>query len=186
MNLASQQPEALGLRAGDDSSPEPLEILEVRRLSKTYARNQGHALDDITLKISNGQFASIIGPSGCGKSTLLKIMAGLIPASRGQVLLAGTPVAGPRPDIGMMFQQATLLPWRTSMENVLLPIEIRGGSRGLGELVRLSAQQLRIDRVFALIFYLSLIGLALFAIVGWVERRLVFWHRSDPTDVASA
>jgi NitT/TauT family transport system permease protein len=64
--------------------------------------------------------------------------------------------------------------------------EYLGGGRGLGELVRLSAQQLRIDRVFALIFYLSLIGLALFAVVGWLERRIVFWHRSDPTEVASA
>ena len=64
--------------------------------------------------------------------------------------------------------------------------EYLGGGKGLGELVRLSAQQLRIDRVFALIFYLSLIGLALFAVVGWLERRIVFWHRPDPTDVASA
>lgn len=64
--------------------------------------------------------------------------------------------------------------------------EYLGGGKGLGELVRLSAQQLRIDRVFALIFYLSLIGLVLFGVVGWLERRIVFWHRSDPTEVASA
>jgi len=64
--------------------------------------------------------------------------------------------------------------------------EYLGGGSGLGELVRLSAQQLRIDRVFALIFYLSLIGLALFGVVGWLERRIVFWHRPDPTEVASA
>ncbi|HSK97649.1 MAG TPA: ABC transporter permease [Euzebyales bacterium] len=64
--------------------------------------------------------------------------------------------------------------------------EYLGGGSGLGELVRLSAQQLRLDRVFALIFYLSVIGLALFAVVGWLERRIVFWHRADPTDVASA
>jgi len=104
-------------------------VLEVRNLSKVYARNRVHALDGIGLTISRGQFASIIGPSGCGKSTLLKIMAGLIPASGGQVVLDGSPVQGPRPDIGMMFQQATLLPWRTSLENVLLPIEIRNGAR---------------------------------------------------------
>jgi NitT/TauT family transport system permease protein len=64
--------------------------------------------------------------------------------------------------------------------------EYLGGGGGLGELVRLSSQQLRIDRVFALIFYLSLVGLALFGIVGWLERKLVFWHRPDPTDVVSA
>lgn len=64
--------------------------------------------------------------------------------------------------------------------------EYLGGGKGLGELVRLSAQQLRIDRVFALIFYLSLIGLALFGVVSWIERRLVFWHKPDPTEIASA
>ncbi|MPZ73745.1 MAG: ATP-binding cassette domain-containing protein [Nitriliruptorales bacterium] len=111
------------------SPPSGSAVLEVKNLSKTYARNQVHALDRINLTIRDGQFASIIGPSGCGKSTLLKIMAGLFPPSAGQVLLTGTPVQGPRPDIGMMFQQATLLPWRTSLDNVLLPIEIRHGSR---------------------------------------------------------
>jgi NitT/TauT family transport system permease protein len=64
--------------------------------------------------------------------------------------------------------------------------EYLGGGQGLGELVRLSAQQLRLDRVFALIFYLSLLGLGLFGFVSWLERRLVFWHRSDPLDIASA
>ncbi|MGH8937562.1 MAG: ABC transporter permease, partial [Acidimicrobiia bacterium] len=64
--------------------------------------------------------------------------------------------------------------------------EYLGGGKGLGELVRLSAQQLRIDRVFALIFYLSIVGLCLFALVGWVERKLVFWQKAEPTEVASA
>jgi NitT/TauT family transport system ATP-binding protein len=116
-------------RAGINPPPTGRDVVEVERLSKTYLANSVHALDDIELTIKEGQFASIIGPSGCGKSTLLKIMAGLFPPSSGQVLLSGTPVEGPRPDIGMMFQQATLLPWRTATENVLLPIEIRKGSR---------------------------------------------------------
>ena len=64
--------------------------------------------------------------------------------------------------------------------------EFLGGGGGLGELVRLSSQQLRIDRVFAEIFYLSLLGLALFALVGWIERKVVFWQRPDPTNVGSA
>lgn len=63
--------------------------------------------------------------------------------------------------------------------------EYLGGGSGLGELVRLSAQQLRIDRVFALIFYLSLLGLALFGIIGWLERKLVFWHQPSSTDVTA-
>ena len=108
------------------SGSEPL--LRVRGVSKTYAARGIRALDTVDFDIRQGQFASIIGPSGCGKSTLLKIMAGLLRPTTGEVTLDGTAVIGPRRDIGMMFQQATLLPWRTAFENVLLPIEIRDGS----------------------------------------------------------
>src|SRR3546814_3101796 len=87
------------------------------------------SLDRIDLTLREGSFSSVIGASGCGKSTLLKIMAGLIPPSSGSVVLQGKPVMGPREDIGMMFQQATLFPWRTVMENVVLPIEIRDGKK---------------------------------------------------------
>jgi NitT/TauT family transport system ATP-binding protein len=130
----STAPDAPTGPAGTERPPPGDVVLDVRNLSKVYARNDVHALDGIDLQITKGQFASIIGPSGCGKSTLLKIMAGLIPASRGQVVLDGSPVQGPRPDIGIMFQQATLLPWRTSLENVLLPIEIREGARAAATL----------------------------------------------------
>jgi NitT/TauT family transport system ATP-binding protein len=128
----STAPDASAGRARFLPRPAGDAVLEVRSLSKVYARNDVHALDGIDLQIFKGRFASIIGPSGCGKSTLLKIMAGLIPASGGQVVLNGSPVQGPRPDIGVMFQQATLLPWRTSLENVLLPIEIREGAKAAG------------------------------------------------------
>ncbi|MEM7044727.1 MAG: ABC transporter ATP-binding protein [Pseudomonadota bacterium] len=96
-------------------------------VGKTYASNAVEALRDITLRLDKGSFSSVIGSSGCGKSTLLKIMAGLIPPSKGAVMLSGRPVTGTRRDIGMMFQQATLFPWRTTIENVVLPIEIRDG-----------------------------------------------------------
>ena len=102
-------------------------IYELRGVSKSYARRSVHALDKVDLTLREGSFAAVIGASGCGKSTLLKIMAGLLPPSSGSVMLAGKPVTGPRQDIGMMFQQATLFPWRTTMENVVLPIEIRDG-----------------------------------------------------------
>lgn len=105
------------------------DVLVVENVSKTYPGNDVHALDRIDFTVKEGQFASIIGASGCGKSTLLKIMAGLLRPSGGQVILDGKPVQGPRDDIGMMFQQATLLPWRTAIENVLLPIEIRDGAK---------------------------------------------------------
>ena len=102
-------------------------VYELHGVSKTFARRNVQALDSIDLVLAEGSFASVIGSSGCGKSTLLKIMAGLMPPSAGSVMLAGRPVTGPRRDIGMMFQQATLFPWRTTIENIVLPVEIRDG-----------------------------------------------------------
>ena len=115
-------------RAGQQSRPVNDEVVRITGLSKTFHKRGSKALDDVDITLRHGTFTSVIGPSGCGKSTLLKIMAGLIPASSGEMLLNGTEVTGPRQDIGIMFQQPTLLPWRTSLENVLLPIEIRSGS----------------------------------------------------------
>jgi NitT/TauT family transport system ATP-binding protein len=112
------------LRAG---AGEP--VYELTGVGKTYARNGVRALEGVSLTLRKNSFTACIGSSGCGKSTLLKIMAGLIPPSEGRVVLAGTPVTGARRDIGMMFQQATLFPWRTTIQNVLLPIEIRDGKR---------------------------------------------------------
>jgi len=102
-------------------------VYELTKVGKTYSRNKVVALEDVSLTLQKGSFSSVIGSSGCGKSTLLKIMAGLIPPSTGRVVLQGEPVMGPRRDIGMMFQQATLFPWRTTIENIVLPIEIRDG-----------------------------------------------------------
>ena len=102
-------------------------VYALDRVGKTYARNKVVALEDVSLTLERGSFSSVIGSSGCGKSTLLKIMAGLIPPSTGRVVLQQRPVTGPRRDIGMMFQQATLFPWRTTVENIVLPIEIRDG-----------------------------------------------------------
>lgn len=107
-------------------------VYELTRVSKTYARNSVVALEDVDLTLRKGSFTSVIGSSGCGKSTLLKIMAGLIPPSKGRVILQGEPVRGARRDIGMMFQQATLFPWKTAVENIVLPIEIRDGKAEIG------------------------------------------------------
>lgn len=114
---------ALARRLQPDESP----VYELSGVSKTFARRNVRALDRIDLTLTAGSFSSVIGPSGCGKSTLLQIMAGLLRPTAGEVRLNGTPVTGPRRDIGMMFQQATLLPWRTTLDNVLLPVEIRDG-----------------------------------------------------------
>jgi len=109
------------------AGPQGRPVYELNGVSKTYSRRNVHALDMIGLTLNEGSFEAVIGSSGCGKSTLLKIMAGVVPPSTGSVVLAGKPVTGPRRDIGMMFQQATLFPWRTAIENVVLPIEIRDG-----------------------------------------------------------
>jgi NitT/TauT family transport system ATP-binding protein len=116
-------PRTDAMTAGSASRP----VYELFGVAKSYARGNLHALDRVDLTLREGSFSSVIGPSGCGKSTLLKIMAGLIPPSEGGVYLEDTPVTGTRDDIGMMFQQATLFPWRTVLENIVLPIEIRDG-----------------------------------------------------------
>ncbi len=125
---AAASPTLSATQASQDSQSSQAEtVYALSDVGKTYARNGVEALKGITLSLNKGGFSSVIGSSGCGKSTLLKIMAGLIPPSTGRVVLSGKPVTGPRRDIGMMFQQATLFPWRTTIENVVLPIEIRDG-----------------------------------------------------------
>jgi NitT/TauT family transport system ATP-binding protein len=105
--------------------------IAVRRLSKRYdtARGPVPALDDIDFTVGEGEFVAVVGPSGCGKSTLLKILAGLIPATSGGAELRGSPIAGPRRDIGVVFQSPVLFPWRTVLDNVLLPVDVQGLGR---------------------------------------------------------
>ncbi|MEU4025567.1 ABC transporter ATP-binding protein [Streptomyces anulatus] len=83
------------------------------------------AIGDVSLDVAPGEFVAIVGPSGCGKSTLLKLVAGLLTASSGEVLLGGEQVTGPRHDIGYVFQRAALLEWRSALRNILLQAEIR-------------------------------------------------------------
>jgi len=101
--------------------------ITVDRLTKRYATKGGevHALDNISFEVSDQEFFSIVGPSGCGKTTVLKIMAGLLPRTSGKVLLGGTEVEGPQENIGMVFQNPVLLKWRTALDNMLLPIEVK-------------------------------------------------------------
>ena len=86
---------------------------------------QGHyAVEAIDLKVRQGEFIAIVGPSGCGKSTFMKLATGLRMPSKGTVTIAGAPVTGPLKISGMAFQAPSLLPWRTTVDNVLLPLEI--------------------------------------------------------------
>jgi NitT/TauT family transport system ATP-binding protein len=82
------------------------------------------ALDRTTLAIEPGEFVAVVGPSGCGKSTLMKLATGLLPPTTGEIRFGGAPVNGPVQGAGMAFQNATLLPWRTTLNNVMLPLEI--------------------------------------------------------------
>lgn len=103
-------------------------VYDLQRVSKTYPGASEETLRGVSVSLRRGSFSSVIGSSGCGKSTLLKIMAGLAPPSSGRVVLQGEPVVGPRRDIGMMFQQATLFPWLRTVDNIVLPIHIRDGA----------------------------------------------------------
>jgi NitT/TauT family transport system ATP-binding protein len=107
-----------------------------RELAKIYETRDGHnvlALASINLSIKDGEFLTVVGPSGCGKSTLLKVLGGLTEITRGEALLNGSPIVGPRRDIGVVFQSPTLLPWRTVLDNVMLPIHVLGLDRAEGE-----------------------------------------------------
>lgn len=97
--------------------------LSARKVDKAFD-NGVVALDDVSFDLPSGCFASIVGPSGCGKSTLLRLVAGLAPVSGGELALHGTAVSEPRREVGMMFQEPTLLPWRTALQNVLLPVAV--------------------------------------------------------------
>ncbi len=83
-----------------------------------------YAVEDISLKVNRGEFIAIVGPSGCGKSTFMKLATGLRRPSKGTVVIDGNPVTGPLKITGMAFQAPSLLPWRTTVANVMLPLEI--------------------------------------------------------------
>jgi NitT/TauT family transport system ATP-binding protein len=101
-------------------------FVDLKAVSLTYrlGKESVVALADATFAIAKGEFIAVVGPSGCGKSTIMKLVTGLLPATGGEVRVAGRKVTGPVKGIGMAFQNPTLMPWRTTMNNVLLPMEI--------------------------------------------------------------
>ncbi len=129
-------------------------LLEVERVTKRFTTRDGSitAVDDVSFSVAPGEFVSIIGPSGCGKSTLFNIIGGLVGDYEGKVTVAGEPISGTHPAIGMVFQEESTFPWRNVLENVAFPLEIAG-----------MAKEERLGRAEK---FVSMVGLAGF------ERRL--------------
>jgi NitT/TauT family transport system ATP-binding protein len=103
-------------------------FVRLKNVGKSF-RSEGAMLEvlrNVNIDVADRQFISILGPSGCGKSTLLMMLAGLEPVGSGSIEIAGQTVRTPRRDVGVIFQDPTLLPWKTALENVLFPIEIYG------------------------------------------------------------
>jgi len=107
-------------------------VIAASSVGKTYSTASGDkvlALENLNVSIAHGEFVTLVGPSGCGKSTFLRILAGLEPASGGSLSIGGHAVSGPSPDVGVVFQSATLLPWLTVAQNASLPLRV-GPARG--------------------------------------------------------
>jgi NitT/TauT family transport system ATP-binding protein len=107
-------------------------LVSISSLNKIYRTLEGgdiHALHDVNFGIGEGEFITVVGPSGCGKSTLLKILAGILRRTSGTVQLRGKSIDGPSRDVGVVFQAPVLLPWRTVLQNVMVPIEIQKRDR---------------------------------------------------------
>ena len=103
-----------------------LPILDFKNIHLEY-RVKGEVktiIEDVSCSIQSGEFISIVGPSGCGKTSLLSMISGLKPAKQGTLLYRGTPITKPIKNVGIAFQKSVLLPWRTTLKNVLLPLEI--------------------------------------------------------------
>ena len=120
----------------------PSAVLRIKTVRKFYEDLE--AIRNVSFDVADGEFLSLLGPSGCGKSTLLMMVAGLIGATEGEISINGKTVSGPRREVGVVFQQPVLLPWRKVLDNVLFPIELlklpraqyenaRDGSAGHGQ-----------------------------------------------------
>lgn len=102
-------------------------VLVVNNLSTVFPDGNGgfQALQDLTFSVYNEQFVCVLGPSGSGKTTLLRALAGLLPPTQGEIFYSGERLQGPRIGIGLAFQKANLMPWRTVFENIILPLEVQ-------------------------------------------------------------
>jgi NitT/TauT family transport system ATP-binding protein len=119
-----------GVIEGPPAAP-PTVALTLDRVAMTYGSGPGavRALEPVSFEVRRGEFVAVIGPSGCGKSTLFNIVGGLLADYEGAVLLDGRRISGPHQQIAMVFQEESTFPWRTMLENVAFPLEVRGVAR---------------------------------------------------------
>jgi NitT/TauT family transport system ATP-binding protein len=144
-----------GLYPKEDLYPNEI-VLEVKDLSVVFPdSNSGlHVLDHLSFSVCREEFVCVLGPSGSGKSTLLRVLAGLLPSTSGEVKLRGEVLVGPRAGIGFVFQKANLMPWRSVLGNITLPLElqnipqatIQGKAKALIELVGLQGFEQALPR----------------------------------------
>ena len=145
--------------------------LRINNVTKVFGRGPERtvALEDVSLTVERGEFLTVVGASGCGKSTLMEIVGGLIEASAGEITIAGTPVDGTDPAVGIVFQQESAFPWRSVAENVEFGLEMTGV--GAGE---------RHERAQAMMIHVSATGVTPLA----VPLMVVIGRESLPAGTA--
>ena len=134
MNVAA----TLTARSGPAALARSGALIEAQGIVKIYPTVSGEpvlALDHLDMAVRDGEFVCLVGPSGCGKSTMLRLLAGLDRADAGSIALAGARIDGPSAEVGVVFQQATLLPWLTVWQNVTVPLRVGGHRMGEREVV---------------------------------------------------
>lgn len=124
----SLQTTSLKKEKKDESEKSKETVVEVKHLEKIFTTLRGsiHALHDVSFTVSKGEFVTFVGPSGCGKTTILRIVGGMLDKTDGEVFIKGKRVEESQKEIGVIFQSPNLLPWRTLLRNVLLPLEVLG------------------------------------------------------------
>lgn len=142
--------------------------IEIRDVVKRFDTADGpvHAFGPARLGIEKGEFVSLVGPSGCGKSTLLLMIAGLLPPSEGEISVDGRKVLGTRTDVGIMFQDNTLVPWRSVRRNIELQLELRG--------IDPRTRRARIDTLLETVGLADFAGRAPFELSGGMQQRAAF------------
>ncbi len=131
VSLTAQAAAASPAPAADAAGAASLDIdaIDIDHYFAAQSERPVHAVDNVSLKIPQGQFVALVGPSGCGKTTLLNMIAGLVTPSSGKIMVGGTPIRGSRPEFGYVFARDTLLPWRTVRQNVEFVLAMAGVER---------------------------------------------------------